>query len=158
MKLFKPTQWGIYKAYLDIKNYLDFIKTIKEEKKNPSSKYNKWNLQTSYFYSIYFTFDLEESESNLPDSVKRLRLIESLAPLHVYLDEELGFAECLVPEINQFFNDKNEPTLTYLIMYRFAFNKLSLGWLAKWFALITLAGALWLLWGADLIKFFSSFL
>jgi hypothetical protein len=156
MSIFKPKTWGLYKVIVDIKNYTDFVKAIKEEKSIKDSKFNKWNLKTSYFYSIYFTYDLDQSEANLPDNVKQLRLVESLAPLHLYLDEELGFAECLVPEINQFYNDKNEPTLTYLIMYRFAFNKLSLSWVIKWFALISLTVALVALWGNDIIKFLST--
>jgi hypothetical protein len=158
MNLFKPVSWGLYKVYKDIKNYLDFVKTIKKEKANRDSKFNNWKLKTSYFYSIYFTYDLDETEENLPDNIKRLRIVESLAPLHIYLDEELGFAECLVPEINQFFNDKDEPTLTYLVMYRFAFNKLSINWLIKWFALVSLASALVALWGTDIAKFLSTLL
>jgi len=156
MNIFKPKTWGIYKAILDIKNYADFIKSIKKEKNQKDSKFNKWNLKTSYFYSIYFTYDLDESEANLPENVKRLRLIESLAPLHIYLDEELGFAECLVPEINQFFNDKNEPTLTYLIMYRFSFNKISLKWLLKWIMYISLTSVIVALWGNNIVNIISS--
>ena len=68
----------------------------------------------------------------------RLRLVESLGNLHRYLDEELGFAECLTPEFNQFIDDEGNPTLTYLISYRFSFNKLSLGWVLKWIFLISL--------------------
>lgn len=158
MNIFKLSTWGLYKSYIDIKNYYDFIQTIKKEKLNKTSKFNKWNLKTNYFYNIYFTYDLDESESNLPDNVKKLRLIESLAPLHIYLDEELGFAECLVPEISQFYNDKNEPTLTYLVMYRFAFNKLSLGWVIKWLTIISLTTALVAFWGIDLINFLTTFL
>ena len=34
----------------------------------------------------------------------------------------------LVPEFNQFFDDEGEPTLTYGMVYRFGFKKLSLKW------------------------------
>jgi len=158
MNIFKLSTWGLSKVFIDIRNYYDFIQTIKKEKLDKNSKFNKWNLKNNYFYNIYFTYDLDESESNLPDNVKKLRLIESLAPLHIYLDEELGFAECLVPEISQFYNDKNEPTLTYLVMYRFAFNKLSLGWVIKWLTVISLTTALVAFFGIDLINFLTTFL
>lgn len=138
MNIFNANTWGIVKAVRDVINYRDFISTIKKEKRNPDSKFNKWNLKSNYFYTIYFTYDMEDSESTLPENIKRLRLIESLSPLHKYLDEELGFAECLVPEISQFYDDKGSPTLTYLISYRFAFNKLSLWWIIKWSSIFTI--------------------
>lgn len=156
MKIFKPSNWGIYKAYVDIKNYIDFIKIIKKEKKNPKSKFNKWNLNTSYFYSLYFSYDIDETEEHLPDNIKQLRLIESLAPVNLYLDEELGFAECLNLEISQFYNDKNEPTLTYFIMYRFMFNKISFYWLLKWIVILSSVMTVSLVWGEDLIKYLSN--
>ena len=43
----------------------------------------------------------------------------------------MGFADYVVPEFNQFFDDENQPTLTYGIVYRFAFQRLSIGWLVS---------------------------
>lgn len=128
----KPSNWGLIKVWRDIENYRDFIRVIKKEKSESESKFSKWGLNHNAFYTIYFTMDIKEEESNLPEEIKRMRLIESLGNLHRYLDEELGFAECLTPEFNQFFDEKGNPTLTYLIAYRFSFNKLSLSWLLKW--------------------------
>jgi len=141
MALFKPSSWGVSKVWRDIENYRDFIRVIKQERKDPNSKFNQWKLNHNKFYTIYFTHTVEETETQLPDKIMRLRMVESFAPLHRYLDEELGFAECLTPEFNQFYDDNNEPTLTYLIAYRFVFNKLSLVWglkfLFKWAVVIT---------------------
>jgi hypothetical protein len=141
MALFKLSTWGISKVIRDIQNYRDFIKVIDKEKSNKNSKYNLWKLNHNYFYTIYFTMDIEETEAQLPEKIMRMRMIESLAPLHRYLDEELGFAECLSPEFNQFYDENGDPTLTYLIAYRFVFNKLSIRWLIKfllkWAVLIT---------------------
>ena len=130
-RLFKPHTWGIVKVYRDFENYNDWKKTIKAEESNLSSKYNKWKLNRNSFYNVYFTMDIDETEAQLPEQIKRLRLMETLAPLHLYLDEELGFAECLTPEFNQFYDDEGNPTLTYLIAYRFSFNKFSISWLIK---------------------------
>jgi hypothetical protein len=85
---------------------------------------------------------MEQTEAQLPENIMKLRMIESLAPLHRYLDEDLGFAGYITPSFNQFYDDDNEPTLTYLVMYRFSFDQLSIWWfikfLIKWSALITL--------------------
>jgi hypothetical protein len=155
MKIFDPNTWGIVKAVRDITNYRDFIRTMKEERNNPSSKFNTWNLKLNYFYTIYFTYDMDDAESQLPEKIKRLRLIESLAPLHTYLDNELGFAECLVPEISQFYDDKGNPTLTYLVSYRFAFNKLSLWWVLKWTAIIAAATFLFTTYFSEIKTLFN---
>jgi len=128
MSLIKPNTWPVWR---DIENYRDFVKIIKQEKKDSNSKFNKWKLNHNYFYTLYFTMDIDETEEQLPERIKRLRMVESLAPLHRYLDEELGFAECLTPEFNQFYDNKGNPTLTYLIAYRFVFNKLSFWWVVK---------------------------
>lgn len=118
----------------DIKAYRLWIRTIRSESERADSKYNQFNLSHNYFYILYLPVTLPEEDSALPDKIKRLRLLEILAPIHQYLDFELGFSDYIVPEFNQFYED-GEPTLTYGIVYRFAFKKLSLRWIF-WRALI----------------------
>ena len=132
LKFLYPKNWGLVKVFRDFENYRDWIKTIKLEQANPKSKFNEWKLQRNVFYNVYLQISLEDADANLPDDLKRLRLVEMLGPLHRYLDEELGFAECLVPEFNQFVDAQGNPSLTYLVMYRFSFNKFSWRWLLKW--------------------------
>jgi hypothetical protein len=127
----KPRNWGLIKVYRDFENFSDWKKTIKKEQSDPKSKFNKWKLQRTKLYDIYITISLDESDDPLPENVKRVKVLESLNPLNRYLDEELGFAECLTCEFNQFEDDKGKPTLSYLIVYRFIFNKFSLKWLIK---------------------------
>lgn len=110
----------------DLKNYSEWIKTINREKRKNDSMWNKYHMKHNFFYTIYFPIFLPEEDRVLPDSIKRLRVIETLAPVHRYIDEELQFAEFIVPEFNQFYDDENKPTLTYGIVYRFAFKRLSL--------------------------------
>ena len=142
MGLFKPRTWGVGKVLNDIQNYKDWIRVIKREESNANSNYSKWKLSHNYFYTLYFTHQMEQTEAQLPENIMKLRMIESLAPLHRYLDEDLGFAGYITPSFNQFYDDDNEPTLTYLVMYRFSFDQLSIWWfikfLIKWSALITL--------------------
>lgn len=110
----------------DIKNYVDWIKTIDKEKANPNSLWYRFNMKHNFFYTIYFPITLPDEDVALPDKIKRLRVVESLAPVHRYLDEDLQFAEYIVPEFNQFYDEDNKPTLVYGIVYRFAFKRLNL--------------------------------
>jgi len=136
MAIFKKNTWGLSKVITDLNNYADWIYTIKREKRNPKSKFNKWELKHNYFYTLYFTLAVNEEEEKLPENIKRLRLLESLAPLNRYLDDELGFAECLVPEVNEIIDDSGKSTLYHLISYRFAFTKLSLRWVVRWLIIL----------------------
>lgn len=112
----------------DFISYGKWIQTIREERNNPNSQFNKYNLSHNYFYVLYVTVTLPQEDAALPDNIKRLRLVETLTPVHQYLDSDLGFADYIVPEFNQFYDEDNEPTLSYGIVYRFAFKKFSLKW------------------------------
>jgi len=125
---FRPKKWALYMILKDIKNYRAWIHTINNEKKDLNSLWHRFGMKHNFFYVIYFPMSLPEEDKALPDNIKRLRVVESLAPVHRYLDEDLNFAEYVVPEFNQFYDDNNQPTLNYGIVYRFAFKRLSIGW------------------------------
>jgi hypothetical protein len=115
----------------DIQNYRAWIKTIQAEAFNPNSKFNKFGLDFNFFYVLYMPVSLPQEDAVLPENIKRLRLIETLAPVHQYLDGDLGFAGSIVPEFNQFYDEEGNPTLVYGIVYRFAFDTLSLKWVVS---------------------------
>jgi len=118
-------------AWKDIINYRDWINTIKGEKNNPNSIFNKYDMRSNFFYNVYLGVTLPQEDNVLPDNIKRLRVVEALAPVHRYLDDQLGFAEYIVPEFNQVYDDENKPTLTYVIVYRFQFKKINLRFIIK---------------------------
>jgi hypothetical protein len=132
----KPRNWGLIQVIRDFENFNDWKRVIKKEEANPQSNFNRWKLERTKLYDIYTIVNLDEADANLPEAVQRTKVIESLNPLHRYLDEGLGFAECLNAEFNQFEDDEGKPTLSYLIVYRFNFNKFSIKWLIK-FVVIT---------------------
>lgn len=127
----KPRNWGIVKVYRDFENFADWRRTVKKEEANPKSNYNTWKLSRTKFYDIYTVVNLDDNDLLLPEAAQRTKVVESLNPLHRYLDDDLGFAECLNCEFNQFEDAKGKPTLSYLIVYRFNFNKFSIKWLLK---------------------------
>jgi hypothetical protein len=127
----KPRNWGIVQVYRDFENFADWKRVIKREEINRNSKYNQWKLSHTKLYDVYTIVTLDEADAQLPEKIQRVKVHESVNPLHRYLDEELGFAECLSVEFNQFDDDAGKPTLSYLIVYRFIFNKFSLKWLFK---------------------------
>lgn len=118
----------IIEVIRDLRNYRKWISTFKEERDNPNSKFNKYSLSHNYFYVLYLVVTLPPEDAALPDNIKKLRLVETLSPVHQYLDNDLGFADYIIPEFNQFYDEEGNPTLSYGAVYRFAFKKLSLKW------------------------------
>lgn len=135
---FRFHNWSLVKAYRDVENFLDWKRVINEEEAKPASLYNKWKLEHTKLYDIYTTVSIDEQYASLPEQIQRTQLVELLNPLHRYLDDDLGFAECLNCEFNQFVDEKDKPTLSYLIVYRFNFNKLSITWIIKILILLSL--------------------
>ena len=119
----------IFEVIKDVRNYINWINIISRERDNKKSNFNKFELDHNYFYVIYLTIVLPQEDAVLPDPIKRMRVVEILKPIHQYLDEDLGFADYIIPEFNQFYDEEDQPTLTYGIIYRFAFKALSLKWL-----------------------------
>ena len=127
-KIKNRTGLALLEVIKDLKNYRKWVKTLKGEAENPNSKFNTYGLNRNYFSVLYLPLTLPQEDLALPDNIKRLRVVETLTPIHQYLDNDLGFADYIVPEFNQFFDDENQPTLTYGIVYRFAFKRFSLKW------------------------------
>ena len=119
---------GIKGVWNDIVNYVDWIRTIKREKANPQSIFNKFSLGNDWFWNIFVVLTLPGEDLHLPDQIKRLRVTESLRPVNKYFGEDLSFSEYLIPDFNQVFHD-GEPTLSYMIIYRFSFKRLTWWWL-----------------------------
>jgi len=137
---------GLFRVINDFQNYRDWIRTIKKEEANPKSKFNTFGLNRNAFYNLYVPISLDDGDRNLPEKIQRMRLVESLAPIHRYLDEELGFSEYIVPEFNQFYDDENKPTLTYGVVYKFAFKKFSIEWLIKWVIFLVIIAFILIRW------------
>lgn len=128
---------GIVKAYYDLINYLDWVKIIKREENDPDSKFNSYKLKRTKLYDVYYIVNLPEEDSILTDSVKRIKVVESLNHINRYFDDDLGFANDLSIEFNQI-EDNENLLMSYLIVYSFAMNKLSLKWILKYILGLTL--------------------
>jgi hypothetical protein len=152
----KPRNWGIVRVYRDFENFFDWKRVVKEQEADPKSKYNMWKLSRTKLYDVYTIVNLDAVDAQLPEAVQRTKVVESLNPLHRYLDDELGFAECLNCEFNQFEDEKGNPTLSYLIVYRFRFEKFSLKWVIK--SLVILGALVYVVLHFNLIPLLTTWL
>lgn len=150
-----PHNWSIVKVYRDFENFADWKRVVKKEKADPNSRYSKWKLQHTMLYDLFLTITLDDSDIQLPDIIKKAKVLETLIPLNKYLDEDLGFAGSLSIELNQIEDDQKNLTLSYFIVYRFIFEKFSLKWLGKF--LLYVGAISFLVIRYDLLSYIRNF-
>lgn len=136
---------GLYLAYMDIVNFRQFKKEIKEEIENDESKFNQLKLKVNKWGNIvYCQHDFTDAEFMGADFDKQRMVVNFANKLTQYLVNELRWGEYLELEISNFVEeDTGEETMSYGYVFDFKFNKLSIRWVLKWLGIIfgSLAGA-----------------
>ncbi|MEG1141338.1 MAG: hypothetical protein RSE41_02625 [Clostridia bacterium] len=123
----------IYKIYKDISNFIFFRKIINKELKNKSSLLNRYNVSTNIFKNkLGVIITVKEEYNYLDDFNKNMMLLETITPINKYLDQNLGLCELLnISDPDNFLDEKNNPTLSFLILYSFNFSSFTVNNLIK---------------------------
>jgi hypothetical protein len=112
------------KAIIDISNYFFLRKTIRQNREG--IEWNKYKLRVDWLNRIYTVVNLPPEVIYSPDSPEEIRpayVLEESRPINEYLTR-LNLQEILIPEIKPIPN-----SISYLIIYSPAFQKLSIKWL-----------------------------
>lgn len=121
---------------IDLKNYFFLRKTIKTNMK--SIEWEKYRLRVDWIGRIYTVINLPPEVIHSPDAPEEIRpayILEESRPLNEYLTK-LNLQEILIPEIKPI-----PESISYLLLYRPYFQKLSWKWV-----LIRLLGIVTLMW------------
>ena len=108
----------------DIGNYFFVRRTIKNNMN--SIEWNKFKLRVDWIGRIYTVVNLPPEVIYSPDTPEEIRpayVIEESKPLNEYLTR-LGLSEVILPEITPI-----PKSISYLITYTPAFQRLSLRWI-----------------------------
>ena len=108
----------------DIGNYFFVRRTIKNNMN--SIEWNKFKLRADWIGRIYTVVNLPPEVIYSPDTPEEIRpayVIEESKPLNEYLTG-LGLSEVILPEITPI-----PKSISYLITYTPAFQRLSLRWI-----------------------------
>ena len=136
----------------DIRNYFFVRRTIKNNMN--SIEWNKFKLRADWIGRIYTVVNLPPEVIYSPDTPEEIRpayVIEESKPLNEYLTR-LGLSEVILPEITPI-----PKSISYLITYTPAFQRLSLRWIFYRICLILVISYLqykfgFLSWIGGLIK------
>ena len=112
------------RVIIDIGNYFFVRRTIKNNMN--SIEWNKFKLRADWIGRIYTVVNLPPEVIYSPDTPEEIRpayVIEESKPLNEYLTG-LGLSEVILPEITPI-----PKSISYLITYTPAFQRLSLRWI-----------------------------
>ena len=124
------------KIVIDINNYFFLRKTIKNNM--TSVEWGKFKLRVDWIGRIYTVINLPPEVVHSPDAPEEIRpayILEESRPLNEYLTK-LNLQEILIPEIQAI-----PESISYLLLYRPYFQKLSWRWVFT-----RLSGLLVLIW------------
>jgi hypothetical protein len=124
------------KIVIDIRNYF-FLRKVTKKNSN-TIEWNKLKLRVDWLGRIYTVVNLPPEVIYSPDAPEEIRpayVLEESRPINEYLTR-LNLQEILAPEIKPI-----PESISYLIVYRPYFQKLSLKWL-----IYRILGVLVLVW------------
>ena len=132
---------GIVQVIKDFSNFFKFRKMIREEFKIRDSKFNKFNLKYNWLGNIvYVQINCTEEDfmNAYYDAEKMLDM--KLAPIVSYLSTDLGWGDYLTPQISNFVDDDNNPSLSYGVLFIFTGYRLTMT--KAFFGILTLLALL----------------
>ena len=109
---------------IDIQNYMFLKKAIKKNEK--SVEWERFKLRSDWICRIYTVINLPPEVIHSPDSPEEIRpafILEEAKPLNEYL-MKLNLSEIIIPEIGAI-----PDTVSYLVLYKPYFQRLSWRWI-----------------------------
>lgn len=153
--IFYVERWGIVLAFRDIINFFKFKKEIREEIKNPHSKFNAFGLNRNKLGNVlYIQCDFVDSDFMGADYNNERMVMNYLKPIIMYLNDDIRWGEYLDIQISQFYDEDELPTYSYAVEFLYIFQKFSFKWLFKWISIILGVGVSFFV----LLKIISIFL
>ena len=137
-------------AIKDVINFFRFKKEMKNESENVNSLFNKYGMKQNWLGNIvYFQINCTDEELQKFDYNPEALVLYKIRPMVNYITN-LGWSEYIMPQINNFIDDKGTPTLSFGIIFMFVPIKFSIGWLLKW-TIITALTAVGIILGINYI-------
>ena len=126
----------IFKVLKEIRLYREYLKVTKKESLD-SPEWSKLRLRRDWFGRIYTVFNLPPEVTKSPDFPKYARpafVFDQIKPINEYLTK-LSFQELIAPLMNPVEGTDEE---SFLVVYSFVFRQISILWMVRLIAEITL--------------------
>ena len=110
----------IVQAFMDFKNFFKFNKAISRELSEPKSGMNTLGIKRNWLGNIlYVQINCTDSDLRNADYNFDRMVMTKLRPVVQYLGKDLGWSDYLVPQVNNFVDEDNNPSLSYGVLFIF---------------------------------------
>lgn len=117
----------IVQAFMDFKNFFKFKKDISRELSEPKSGMNTLGIKRNWLGNIlYVQINCTDSDLMNADYNFDRMVMTKLRPVVQYLGKDLGWSDYLVPQVNNFVDEDNNPSLSYGVLFVFTGYSLTL--------------------------------
>lgn len=114
-------------AFIDFKNFFKFKKDISRELREPKSGMNTLGIKRNWIGNIlYIQINCTENDLMNADYNFDRMVMTKLKPIVQYLGKDLGWSDYLVPQVNNFVDEDNNPSLSYGVLFVFTGYSLTL--------------------------------
>jgi len=121
------TENKIYQCFMDFKNFFVFRKEISRELAEPKSGMNTLGIKRNWLGNILYT-QINCTDADLMNSdydFNRMVMMK-LKPIIQYLGQDLGWSDYLVPQVSNFVDENDNPSLSYGVLFIFTGYSLTL--------------------------------
>lgn len=114
-------------AIMDFRNFFRFRKEIKRELMEPKSGMNTLGIKRNWLGNILYTqINCTDAELMGVDYNYDRMIMNKLKPIVNYLGQDLGWSDYLVPQVSNFVDEEDNPTLSYGVLFIFTGYSLTL--------------------------------
>jgi hypothetical protein len=114
-------------AIMDFRNFFRFRKDIKRELMEPKSGMNTLGIKRNWLGNILYTqINCRDADLMGVDYDYDKMIMNKLKPIVQYLGQDLGWSDYLVPQVNNFVDEEDNPTLSYGVLFIFTGYSLTL--------------------------------
>ena len=120
---------GIVQWFKDLSNFFKFRRQIKKEIKRRDSTFNKLKLKQNWLGNIiYVQINCTDEDLMNANYDSETMVMRKIQPVVEYLSRELDWGDYLTPQISNFVDEDENPSLSYGILfvftpYRLTFTK-----------------------------------
>lgn len=119
---------GWVQCLMDIINFFKFKRDIKNEYYLRDSKFNYFKLKRNWLGNIiYLQLDFTDEDLMNANYDSETMVMKRIQPIIEYLSRELDWGDYLTPQISNFVDEDDNPSLSYGILFVFTPYRLTLG-------------------------------
>ena len=111
---------GFVQCIKDLSNFRKFKKDIKREFQRRDSLFNKYKLQKNWLGNVvYVQIDCSDEDLMNANYDSETMVMRRLQPIIEYLSRELDWGDYLTPQISNFIDEDENPSLSYGVLFIF---------------------------------------